>query len=265
LTGACAGHPSGVLRVTGNPGGVLHLWHGTVIAVDSPGAPDVATLLLRSGRITEAEWAAVFEAGAATGRIGAELVARTLVGAAELELMCQMAVLDGAFAVAAGRVDDCVPEHGPITHWLPAPRGVEHERLLSETERRLKAFFTSHQAPISPFHDRVIRTVPADRLEELFTDERREILQLLDGRRSARDIAFLIGRGVYAVTVEVSRMLDEGLVEVPARPADPILRPRSAGRPPNETPPPDVRLPRRRRGASGIIDVLSRGAIPRPG
>jgi hypothetical protein len=40
------------------------------------------------------------------------------------------------------------------------------------------------------------------------------VLSCADGRRTARDIAFALGRGVYGVTVEVSRLLAEGLVEI---------------------------------------------------
>ncbi|HEX6854507.1 MAG TPA: hypothetical protein VF204_04355 [Streptosporangiaceae bacterium] len=40
----------------------------------------------------------------------------------------------------------------------------------------------------------------------------REILALANGRRTPRDIAFALGRGVYAVTLEVDRMRRAGLV-----------------------------------------------------
>ncbi|MCU7823579.1 hypothetical protein KSNIM_18310, partial [Kitasatospora sp. DSM 101779] len=131
------GHPSGTLTVLGDPGGVFHLAAGVVTAVDSPGAPDVATLLLRSGRVSTTDWEAACRAGAAGDRTGAELVARDLLGAAELQLMCTMAALDGAFAVAAGRVDGCTLACGPTRHHLPAPQGVDPEWLLHETDRRL--------------------------------------------------------------------------------------------------------------------------------
>ena len=40
----------------------------------------------------------------------------------------------------------------------------------------------------------------------------REILALANGRRTARDVAFALGRGVYAVTLEADRMRRAGLV-----------------------------------------------------
>ncbi|MEV7178836.1 MarR family transcriptional regulator [Kitasatospora sp. NPDC093679] len=272
LAGTPDGRPSGTLTVLGDPGGVFHLASGVVTAVDSPGAPDVATLLLRSGRVSTDDWEAACRAGAAADRTGAELVARDLLGAAELQLMCTMAALDGAFAVAAGRVDGCTLAGGPARHHLPAPQGVDPEWLLHETDRRLRAL-AALRPPLCPLRDRIgpgtgaYREAgggPAGRL----TGERREILRCADGRRSARDIAFRLGRGLYAVTVEVSRLLAEGLVEVvpPAPgPAGPLPAPggrpgvTAARRPPDPVPvhQPAGRLPVRRRGASGINDVLA--------
>src|SRR5689334_15496876 len=65
---------TGVLRVTGEPGGVIHLDDGKVSAISTPGAPDAEAILLRSGRLPETAWSAVFAAAAANGRMGAELV-----------------------------------------------------------------------------------------------------------------------------------------------------------------------------------------------
>ncbi|WP_159400955.1 MarR family transcriptional regulator [Streptomyces sp. NRRL B-24484] len=274
LAATPGGRPSGTLTVLGDPGGVFHLASGVVTAVDSPGAPDVATLLLRSGRVSTTDWEAACRAGAAGERTGAELVARDLLGAAELQLMCTMAALDGAFAVAAGRVDGCTLAGGPARHHLPAPQGVDPEWLLHETDRRLRAL-AALRPPLCPLRDRIGPTTGARREAAAgsagrLTGERREILRCADGRRSARDIAFRLGRGLYAVTVELSRLLAEGLVEVvphgPA-PAGPGALPAPVGgtgvttarRPPDPPPAyqPAGRLPVRRRGASGINDVLA--------
>ncbi|NUR86363.1 MAG: hypothetical protein HOY71_19950 [Nonomuraea sp.] len=60
------------------------------------------------------------------------------------------------------------------------------------------------------------------------------MLELVNGRRSCRDLAFLLGRGLYPVTVEISRLLGEGAVALVHR------------EPERES------LPRREKGASGI-------------
>ncbi|MFD9127601.1 MarR family transcriptional regulator, partial [Kitasatospora sp. NPDC059571] len=199
----------GMLRVLGDPGGVFHLTCGRITAVDSPGAPDAATLLLRTGRVGEAEWAAACRVGAAGGSTGEDLVTRALVGAAELQLICTMAAMDGAFAVAVGRVDGCTLTDAAAAPRLAPPAGIDPEWLLHETERRLRAL-DSLRTPLSPFHDRLAAS-------PLASDARRELLRYVNGRRTARDIAFLLGRGVYAVTVEASRLLTEGLLVVAPR------------------------------------------------
>ncbi|MFG3497320.1 MarR family transcriptional regulator [Streptomyces sp. NPDC047928] len=244
------------LRVRGRPGGTFHLRRGGVVAVESPGAPGVETLLLRSGRIREADWARLpppapapapapsrvsdAASGAAagpapgtdppgapdaapgaaraaapavvSGRSCAELVARGLVGAAELQVISAMALQDAVFAVVAGDMEDCVAEQeqGPL---VPVAPGEDPLRLLDVAARRLGALAALPHA-VLPDRERVVagRGVEGAAVEAL-APHRREILFLANGRRTARDIAFVIGRGVYHVTVEMSRMLGEGLLE----------------------------------------------------
>lgn len=43
------------LRVSGRPGGMFHIRQGDVVAVETPGAPGVEALLLRSGRVSETD------------------------------------------------------------------------------------------------------------------------------------------------------------------------------------------------------------------
>lgn len=279
---------TGALHVAGHPGGVFYLDHGTITAVDSPGAPDVSTLLLRSGRVTAGEWSDVMQAGAADGRIGAELVTRRLVGPAELQVMCQAAALDAAFAITIGRIEHCTLVPGAPRHWLPAQQGMERESLLREIERRLNACARG-SISIAPYQDRLsLGPYALDRLDDLPDDELRQILRRVNGRRSTRDIAFMLGRSVYAVAVQVSRMVSEGLIEVTTRPSvsdledtrPVVLRPRSAAVITGSAVAPDspdspesttsqldqpdqpgpAGLPRRRRGASGISKVVR----PRP-
>lgn len=68
--------------VTGTPGGSIHVRDGLVVAMETPGAPGVEGLLLRSGRIGEPEWSAVRASDTSHEHLAAELVDRGLVGAA---------------------------------------------------------------------------------------------------------------------------------------------------------------------------------------
>ncbi|WP_067540157.1 hypothetical protein [Nocardia crassostreae] len=214
---------TGILRVTGDPGGDFYLIDGNIVMVASAGTPGVHDLLMRPGR--------------------------TSSGAADLRLVAMMAALDGAFSIASGWLGDCrwqssaVPPPGLV----PMP-SIDSGWLLLETERRLRAL--AH-GPVSPHRNHLSLT---DRGRALLAGSERtawqDILFWVNGRRTCRDIALLLSRGLYAVTVEVSRMLDAGvLVITPVRPEVPEQPPPRPGTPRSV-------LPRRRRGASGINDTL---------
>jgi hypothetical protein len=121
------------------------------------------------------------------------------------------AMQDGAFAVAAGEIERYFVGE-PVDRPLCAVSdGVAPDLLLTETARRLDAV-ASLPFPLSPYRDRVMadcETEPAG-----LTRERREIIVQATGRRNARDIAFALGRGLYPVTVEISRMLGDGLLKI---------------------------------------------------
>lgn len=256
---------TGTLHLVGNPGGTFHLRKGAVVAVDSPGAPGADALLLGSGRISEADWTAALRAGAEARSVQAELVAHGTVGSTELQVGAIMAAWDSAFAAVAGVAEDYVVDRELVEVLLPIVPGVDPDRLLWETARRLDA----HAAlpfPVSPYRDRVAPVPGINLSESLLTVGQREIVARADGRRSARDIAFMVGRGLYPVTVEISRMLSKGLMEVVPSNSVAVWLPTPAvvtpvGGRANSTPDgaggSAHHLPRRRAGASGITEVLT--------
>lgn len=234
LAQAAATARTGVLRVTGEPGGDLHVVHGLVVTVDSPGAPGVRELLARPGR--------------------------TSTGEADLRVVTLMAAVDGCFAIASGWIGNCFwqadihPEatEAPGTPEAVAPQlpGFEPGWLLLETERRLGALAHGRISP----HRNHLQLTERGRvlLSGPGSGYRREILLWANGRRSCRDIAKLLCRSLYAVTVEVVRMLDDDLLVIAAVEADPpAFDPAPARGLTGRT-----LLPRRRRGASGINDAL---------
>ncbi|MEU5277305.1 MarR family transcriptional regulator [Streptomyces asoensis] len=257
---------TGEVRVLGSPGGVFHLNGGLVVAVESPGAPAPEALLLRSGRIGGEEWAGLVRESGGARWPAAGLISHGYAGAAQLRVVCAMALQDAAFAVVAGSVDGC--ERGPATGPPPAPVAVGEPptRLLQAASRKLRAL-RELPYPVRPDRERPVPaslSYAASRLGVL----QRELLAHADGRRTSRDLAFRTGRGVYTVTVEVARMLGEGLLEcgdeprpIPVRlPPDAHgVRPREpAPPPPPEQPVPEATaLPRRLPGASGINEALT--------
>ncbi|GAA0247913.1 hypothetical protein GCM10010492_54580 [Saccharothrix mutabilis subsp. mutabilis] len=245
-----------MVHVVGNAGGTFHLRDGLVIAVDSPGSPGVEALLLGSGRVGAEDWNAALADSVETRSLHAALVGRGVVGATEIQVLTSAVVRDGAFAVATGGIERCVVGDTVDAPLLTAADGVAPESLLADTARRLDAV-ASLPFPVSPLRDRV---VPAGGVDLAgLTPDQREIVVHATGRRTARDIAFVVGRGLYAVTVAISRMLGRQLLEIappetsfsPTRWDLTSLRPRTgpgraAGRGDDRTGP----LPTRRPGRS---------------
>ncbi|NUP19706.1 MAG: MarR family transcriptional regulator [Streptomyces sp.] len=247
---------TGELRVGGTPGGTFHLGEGRVVAAESPGAPGPEALLLRSGRVSGEQWAELVRESGGARWPATALIARGYTGAAQLRVVCAMALHDAAFAIAAGRVDDCerVPTAQPFAQ---VPMGEPPLGLMQGSARRLAALGALPH-PVHPDRERPVPapapTVPDAELTVL----RRELLAHADGRRTARDLAFRVGRGVYTVTVEVARMLGDGLLvcvesptPIPVRPLPDgrALRPRRAAPAQPSPPAPHTALPRRKPGS----------------
>lgn len=213
-----------------------------MVAVDSPGAPGVEAILLRSGRVSEDDWTAALRDGAESGQAG--LVARGVVGAAALQVTAMMVVRDSAFAIAVGGVDECSVVDGDMVD-VPLVSGLAPSDLIRETARRLDALAS---LPFSPYQERFLPVgdVPLPAAWQ-------EIADRANGRRSARDIAFAVGRGIYPVTVEVARMVGAGVLEVVAAPEAvattrlDALRPRKRVAEDGAAPPVPSRLFSRRR------------------
>ncbi|MGQ4431164.1 hypothetical protein ACN6K3_002292, partial [Streptomyces sp. SAS_260] len=82
----------------------------------------------------------------------------------------------------------------------------------------------------------------------------RAVLTTTDGRRTARDVAFTLGRGLFAVMLDLRHLLDRGLVEPHTPPPD--RRPSTAPRVSSTTATPSVpgpaSLPRRLPGRNSV-------------
>jgi hypothetical protein len=208
---------SGVLRVTGEPGGLIHLTDGNVTAIETAGAPGPDLILVRSGRIPEATWAGAFTSAAAGGQMGTELVKRGLIGEGELQAVLRIALADAMFAVAGGRVDETAVEHATTPSLLPLEQPAAPGWLLFETSRRLQVLAGAAD-PVRHDRDRVTSdpAAPSAGRGGLPAGQD-EIIALANGRRTARDMAFILGRGVYSLSLELSKMRANGLVSITSR------------------------------------------------
>ncbi|MFD6497523.1 MarR family transcriptional regulator [Streptomyces sp. NPDC060188] len=209
---------TGKLRVSGRPGGVFHLHDGCVVAVESPGAPGPEARLLRSGRVSGEQWAELLREAGGTRWPQAGLIAHGYAGAAQLRVVCMMAMQDAAFAVVAGDVEACDPLDAAFEPYAPVDRGEMPGRLLQEAARKLAAV-ASLPRPVRPDRERPVQGAVADELRDQLPLQQGELFLHADGRRTARDIAFVTGLGVYTATVGMARLLGEGLLVLPEAPA----------------------------------------------
>jgi hypothetical protein len=253
LVDCAADRLSGVLRVTGHPSGTIHFAEGRITAAQTPGAPGLEVILLRSKRLDEPGWDAAFAAAAVSGRgMRDELIERELVGAGELEALQRTAIADAIFALAYGVVDSCRTEPRAVGPLVTLEPGIEAEWLLSETWRRIRVL-NSFPDPAGHARARVVNVPGAMRPGVALGDGRDELAALADGRRTPRDLAFALGRGLYATLLQLGRMQAEGLILTvsgsavsPADAADGAGTPAAA-----EGQEPADGLPRRRKDLAG--------------
>ncbi|MFD9585005.1 hypothetical protein ACFWBM_10030 [Streptomyces sp. NPDC059980] len=209
---------TGRLRVSGRPGGVFHLRDGCVVAVESPGAPGPEARLLRSGRVGGEQWADLLREAGGTRWPQAGLIAHGYAGAAQLRVVCMMAMQDAAFAVVAGEVEACDPLDAVFEPYAPVDQGETPGRLLQDAARKLAAV-AALPRPVRPDRERPVQAAVPDELRDRLPPRQKELFAHADGRRTARDIAFVTGLGVYTATVGMARLLGDGLLELPEAPA----------------------------------------------
>lgn len=272
LQGLREGGFTGTVRVSGSPGGTIHLRDGLIGAIETPGAPGATSLLLTPGRVGDAAWLAACAAEPDADRLGGYLVASGLIGAAELEVVCTAALFDAAFAMALSPAAGW--ETGNREPTLLTTPGVEPRRLTEETTRRMASLAGSGTTPGELARLRPMpmpmpmpatgdgsadagRSGAADagvrRGAAWLPLRHRELLDAVNGRRTPRDLAFALGRGLYAVMLDLIRLEALGLARWGARTATgdrPSTAPRVTSGSPAATGavPAGGPLPRRRPG-----------------
>ncbi|MFJ8111807.1 hypothetical protein [Streptomyces sp. NPDC096132] len=256
------------VTVSGTPGGTIHVRDGLVVAMETPGAPGVEAILLKSGRLTEEAWTSVRATDTTHEHLARELVARDLLGAGELEVVSLGSLFDAAFALSLNRLTDWeVGEPVPV---LYAGTGVPPERLVAETTRRFGMLAQEPAAIARSARDRV-RPTSAGGPEESaarLSPRHLELLSAVDGRRTPRDLAFTLGRGLFAVLLDLRHLLDLRLVEyaTPAGAVRPSTAPRTpASDAPAASPvPATAGLPRRLPRRTGHQQAASESPERRP-
>lgn len=247
---------TGAVVVEGGSGGTLFLRDGLVGAVESPAAPSVRSLLLKSSRIGEHDWEAALVAVGEDRPLAAVLTGRGIISDAELSVICTAALFDGAFAMALQ----------PVTGWrldpgrdpeLGAWPGHEPPRLVEETGVRLRTL-REQVASVGEFARTPV--LPAIRTDvEGLGSRDRTLLLSVNGRRTPRDLAFATGRGVYPVMIDLLRLTARRFLVQTVEPhaPGPVVTARTSERPAPPPPADDAPLPRRSPGRN-----LPQGRLP---
>ncbi|WP_220386641.1 hypothetical protein [Frankia sp. ArI3] len=234
---------SGAVVVLGEASGKVVLREGLLTTATTSAAPGLESLLLRSGRISDEEWTEVFAAAAPSGRLPTALVERRLLGSAGVQVVTRMATMDALFALALTRIASVATEPaGPgfLPPVLPVEPGIEVERAIRETRRRL-ASASRWRADLSLEPQARPRLATASARHRTTGGAQADLLARIDGRRTCRDIAFTVGRGLFPVMTDLASLAGDGR----------IVFPPPQGRSP-------VRSDAERGGASGLPDYGDR-------
>ncbi|WP_307805082.1 transcriptional regulator [Streptomyces sp. VRA16 Mangrove soil] len=196
--------------------GTLYLADGRIVHAESPATPGMDVLLTAGGALqADRWWEAVDRAGARRG-VGRYLVEHGPLTDGALELCHLGALFDAAYFTLA-------PSSGPtrfrygVSHWFGSVRPVPVATVERETLRRrdlLQRIWPEPDTDTAPLtragvHD--VRVPP----------RRRRVLDLVDGERTASQIALALGRPAYHTLVDLRRLAAGGLITT-APPVPPV-------------------------------------------
>lgn len=223
--------------------GTLHLAEGRVVHAESPAAPGLDVLLTAHGTLDAAAWREAVDRAGAGQDAGRLLVDGGRLPAGALELCHLGALFDAAYFALApsstpGRFRYGEPRPPAVFRTVPVA-DVERETLRRrELLRRVWPDAATDSAPL-------IRpgTGPAPPLPP----RRQAVLDLVDGVRTAADIAWELGRPGFHTLVDVRHLAAAGLLA--PRPQPPPHPQLPSPFPPPEVTDPDIALLKRLRDA----------------
>ncbi|MEV8515758.1 ADAM 12 protein [Dactylosporangium sp. NPDC051484] len=217
LAELAAAGATGALTVHGEPGGVVFLREGRVNGVESPAAPSVDRLLTAAGLVSEKVWEIM------PSRPARVLVDGGHVTEAQLELCALQVLYDAAFFVLGTPGAELRFDEG-VEHWLGADGTVLSHQVCDNVARQRRMLDEVHPSDATD-HAPVVPVLRPGLDRVLLSGLQWEIVLHADGIRTPQDLAGLLGRSAYAVTLDVRRLAAAGLV---VRPEPPVARAPSA-------------------------------------
>jgi hypothetical protein len=213
---------TGALRVTStqrdNEGTVL-FDRGKVISASVRSSPTpLGTMLLRAGRITEADLATArgMQAAGDKRRLGEILLATGAISSRELERQVRLQIETVVFDLMSWRDGFFSFEEGGIaTVALEASVNVSTESLLMEGARRIDEWSRIADKVPDLAVVPVLATVHDDHAPQLdLLPNEWEVLAIIDGVNDLRGIAASLGRSEFDVAKVVYGLLTTGVIEL---------------------------------------------------
>jgi hypothetical protein len=164
-------------------------------------------------------------------RLDETLFSLALVGRGELDVIRAAALFDGVFAVLLDAPDGWEAEQG-VPAWAPAlpfVPGVAPEAALAEAARRHAQLTRRWGPPAQLARTRPLATPKAAQQGPGISPRHRALILCANGRRTPRDIAFVLGRGLYAVMIDIAQAERRGLLQTREQ-AAPAALPSTAAR-----------------------------------
>ena len=180
----CASGPAVAVHVAGRPGGLVRLRAGAVLGAWTTGTP----LSVPSPDPTGP--------------------------------LARLAMTDAVFVMAAGPVAALRVEDDPAA--VNDPVGMGLEALIAEVDRRMRWILRPGGPPLWPEETVVRRLERPAPVRLTHTPRERALLEAVgpgrDTVRTVRDLAFALGRGVFAVLLDVQRLATMGALALTTHP-----------------------------------------------
>ncbi|WP_327697041.1 transcriptional regulator [Streptomyces sp. NBC_00459] len=206
--------------------GSLYLTDGQVVHAESPAVPGLDVLLTAHGTLDADGWRDAVGAAGELHRVGRFLVESGRIGVGALEVCHLGALYDAAYFALAPSGTPGHFKYGD-THWLGPVRPVPVAAVEHETLRRRALL---HRIWPDPAPDSAPLLLSGSPAAPTVTARQHAVLALVNGVRTAADIALALARPAFHTLVDVRRLAAAGVIAPEAMPP-----PAPAPPPPSES------------------------------
>ncbi|WP_405820923.1 transcriptional regulator [Streptomyces sp. NBC_01390] len=195
--------------------GSLYLADGQVVHAESPAVPGLDVLLTARGTLDADGWRDAVGAAGELHRVGRFLVESGRIGAGALEVCHLGALYDAAYFALSPSGTPGHFRYGD-THWLGPVRPVPVAAVEHETLRRRALL---HRIWPDPAPDSAPLLLSGSPAAPTVTARQHAVLALVNGVRTAADIALALARPTFHALVDIRRLAAAGVIAPEATPA----------------------------------------------